>query len=178
MDAASTAGWSLTDGGVTATGRANEPASWLMSEASFTDFVARFQFKVSKGANGGFGVQAAKSPDKVNGDLLEIQVQDDTSNDRDTTGSFFLYSAAPSYLKPDKPANLKPVGEWNTMDVDLRGKTLKVRVNGDVVRFTDLEEAGKKRAVKPAFHRLNGRLAFQKMLGEVSYRNLEVLDLR
>lgn len=60
---------------------------------------------------------------------IEVQI-DDRDNDWHCTG--VLYSMTKALARPSKPA-----GEWNTMDIALRGLRTVVRVNG--VRVTDYD---------------------------------------
>jgi hypothetical protein len=56
----------------------------------------------------------------------------------------------------------KPVGEWNTMVIETRGKTLKVWVNGDLVND------GFNASVD------HGKIAVQAEGSEVEFRKIEI----
>jgi serine/threonine protein kinase len=143
---------------------------WLVTQHDYTDVILRFEFQLAPGANSGVGLRMWPGSPKP----LEIQIQDDTfpafaaqrSNER--TGA--LYGLA------GHPAELRPLGEWNQMEIELRGWSLRVAINGketlhimlnddEVVRYLD--------GAPPA----SGRIGLQHWLGSVRFRKLEVKDL-
>jgi hypothetical protein len=60
----------------------------------------------------------------------------------------------------------KPVGEWNTMVIEARGRTIKVWVNGDLVNEGSNATAD------------HGKIAVQAEGAEVEFRRLEIGPLR
>jgi hypothetical protein len=60
----------------------------------------------------------------------------------------------------------KPLGEWNTMIVEARGRTIKVWVNGDLVNEGFDATADR------------GRIALQAEGTEVEFRRIEIGPLR
>jgi hypothetical protein len=93
----------------------------LFAKKEYDDFVFRFQFKLTQGANNGLGVRAPLEGD-VAYEGMEIQILD---NDAD----IYIYKNLHEYqfhgsvygTFPAERGHLKPVGEWNYQDVIVNG---------------------------------------------------------
>jgi hypothetical protein len=59
----------------------------------------------------------------------------------------------------------KPVGEWNTMEIECKGDEVKVHVNGDLVNHGSKATASK------------GKIALQAEGVEVEFRKVELTEL-
>jgi hypothetical protein len=70
-----------------------------------------------------------KSEDDAINKGIEVQIQD-TADDYHCTG--VLYSMTKAQARPYKPA-----GEWNTLEIEMRGKRTIVKLNGVVVTDYD-----------------------------------------
>jgi 3-keto-disaccharide hydrolase len=144
---------------------------WLMSERDYTDWLLRLDFQLGPGANSGVALRTAPGAPKV----LEVQIQDDSFPRFQTQGpherSGALYGVA-----VDQPARLNPLGAWNHMDIELRGWSLSVAVNGAETVRTDLRsDAVFKYLGGPPSS--SGRVGLQHWLGSARFRNLELKDL-
>ena len=93
----------------------------------------RVVFKVSaKSANSGVFIRIPEKPKSEDDAIhkgIEVQIGD-TGDDFHTTG--VLSSMTKAMARPSKPA-----GEWNTMDIDLKGPRTTVTLNGVVVTDYD-----------------------------------------
>jgi hypothetical protein len=163
--------WSVEGGELVAAGSADgAERGWLLSEHDYSDFVLRFDFRLTKGGNSGVTFRAPPGAKEQ----LEIQLLDDPSYPKvpDTmlTGSLWK-------LAIDRPAALKPQGSWNTLEVEARGRSLRVTVNGQDTLNTSLDRfAGEARRL-PALRRDEGRIGFQNWEGTVRFRNIRLQDL-
>lgn len=96
----------------------------------------RLVYKVSaKNANSGVFIRIPyepKSEDDAINKGIEVQI-DDTGDDYHTTGA--LYSMTKVMAKPSKP-----VGEWNTLEITMKGPRTIVKLNG--VLITDYDGSG------------------------------------
>lgn len=93
----------------------------------------RVVYKVSdKSANSGIFIRIPEKPksedDAINRGI-EVQIGD-TADDYHTTG--VLYSMTQAKAKPSKPA-----GEWNTMEISMKGPRTVVKLNGVLVTDYD-----------------------------------------
>lgn len=99
------------------------------SRAKYKDFVLRADWKAEKAeSNSGIFVRFPDpqgDPWKPVNEGYEIQIQD-SSAPVHRTGA--IYSFAPSIRLATKP-----IGEWNTMEIQVKGQVYTVKVNGQKV---------------------------------------------
>jgi hypothetical protein len=147
-----------------------EDMGWLLTQRDYSDFILRFEFMLSRGGNSGVTFRAALGEKKH----LEIQILDDSRypeiQDTALTGS--LYG-----LALDRRANLKSEGEWNQMEIELRGRSLRVTVNGRDTLQTNLSRFGGQANQLPALKRVTGRIGLQNWDRAVRFRNIQLQDL-
>jgi hypothetical protein len=79
--------------------------------------------------------------------------------------------------QPNNPANMKPAGQWNSLEVTVRGETLRARVNGESVLDTKLDPSAKSGTVVPGLERAKGRIGLQRHTGTVRFRKIEIKEL-
>jgi hypothetical protein len=163
--------WSVENGELVAAGSADgAERGWLLSEQDYSDFVLRFDFQLAKGGNSGVTFRASPGAKEQ----LEIQLLDDwsflTLPDTMLTGSLWK-------LAIDRPAALKPQGSWNTMEVEARGRSLRVTVNGQDTLRTSLDRFADEAERLPALRRAKGRIGFQNWEGTVRFRNIRLQEL-
>lgn len=111
---------------------APEDDLWYTRE-KIGDATLRVVYKVSQpDANSGVFIRipdAPKSEDDAINKGIEVQIQD-TGNDYHCTG--VLYSMTAAKARPYKPA-----GEWNTLEISMKGPRTVVKLNGQVVTDYD-----------------------------------------
>ena len=126
--------WTVDEQGVV---HGSEPrGTWLVSDKEYGDFVLEFDWKLGERGNSGCGIRFPAKGDPAF-DGLEIQMADERYNEgRDgpdkLTGS--LYKA----LAPKKQV-YKPT-EWNKYVVTLKGPTVKVELNGELIQDVNLDQ--------------------------------------
>ncbi|MCX7819016.1 MAG: DUF1080 domain-containing protein [Kiritimatiellae bacterium] len=149
----------------------------------FSDFVIRFEFRLTRGANNGLAIRA---PERGNPsyDGLEIQIIDDDNyfevhNYRlqpwQKHGSIYGVVAA-------TPGALRPPGEWNEQEVRAVGSRITVVLNGRTIMDADLSQLsgtadGKGLDQHGGVHRRSGRIGFLGHGDEVAFRNIRIRDL-
>lgn len=103
------------------------------TRAKFGNATLRVVYKVSdKKANSGVFIRipdAPKSEDDAINKGIEVQI-DESDNDWHCTG--VLYSMTEAKARPYKPA-----GEWNTLEITLKGPRTVVKLNGVLVTDYD-----------------------------------------
>lgn len=124
--------WQVKDGIL----QGGEPrGSWLMSEREYGDFVLEFEFKLGERGNSGCALRAPMSGDPAF-DGIELQMADFRYNpeakDSELTGG--LYRA----IAPKKQV-YKPT-EWNRYEVTLKGASMKVVLNGELIQDLNLDD--------------------------------------
>jgi hypothetical protein len=156
----------------------------LLTKKQYADFVFRFEFKLTPGANNGVGIRtpAQGNPAYVG---MEIQILDDAHEkyrgwlkDYQTHGS--IYGVVPA-----KRGFLKPTGQWNSEEICAKGRRVKVTLNGTVIVDADLDEAVAKNSGKtldgqdhPGLKREKGHIGFLGHGDELEFRNVRIKELR
>ena len=111
----------------------------LYTEQQFSDFILRFEFRLTPGANNGLGIRAP-----LKGDAaylgMELQILDNTADKYKDLKSY-QYHGSIYGVVPAKRGCLKPVGEWNTEEVIASGKRITVKLNGTVIVDADITDA-------------------------------------
>lgn len=168
--------WTVEEGLLVCTGKGS---GWLGTEKEYADFELRLEYKLPPGGNSGVYLRA---PDEgtISRTGMEIQILDDDHpkyagiKDWQRTGALY-HIAAP------KVRAIKPAGEWNEMNIRLKGRKLAVAVNGKDVVTTDLDECLKDAAIAkehPGLARTKGRIGLQNHSARVEFRNLQIKELK
>jgi hypothetical protein len=110
----------------------------LFTEKEYSDFVLRFEFKLTENANNGIGIRAPLQGDAAyNG--IEIQVLDD-SGSQYTKLQPAQYHGSIYQMFPSKRGFQKPVGEWNTEEITVKGRQITVTLNGTTIVDANLDD--------------------------------------
>lgn len=151
----------------------------LFTENEYSDFVFRFEFKLTPGANNGLGIRAPLEGDAAYVGM-ELQILDNTADiyknlkEYQFHGSLYGIAAA-------KKEGLKPVGEWNYQEVVVKGDQIKVVLNGATILDTNISEAKEKGTLDdrehPGLFREKGHIGFLGHGDVVYFRNIRILDL-
>lgn len=172
------AGYRVVDGEIRST---KGVGGNLLTEREFSDFILRFDFRLTPGANNGLGIRTpAKGTAAFEG--MELQILDDGHpkyaglKDWQVHGSIYGVVAA-------KRGCLKPVGEWNTEEVTARGSQVTVAVNGVTILDTDLapfRDGGPTPDGQPhpGLARSAGYIGFLGHGDEVHFKNIRIQELK
>jgi hypothetical protein len=151
----------------------------LYTKEQYSDFILRFEFQLSPGANNGLGIRAPLTGDAAY-EGMELQILD---NDAPIYKDLKVYQYHGSIYGtvPAKRGSLKPVGEWNYQEVIVQGPKIKVILNGDVILDADITEARKNGAIDgqkhPGLLRESGHIGFLGHGSELQFRNVRIKDL-
>jgi len=113
-------GWTVKDGVLTNTPAANN----LIGDQSFWNFELHMEYRVGPKSNSGVGLRSR----------YEIQILEDYGRPPNTHTNGALYSR----IAPSENAS-KPAGEWQTFDIRLVGRHVKVVLNGKKVVEGEIE---------------------------------------
>ncbi|MEC3879913.1 family 16 glycoside hydrolase [Parapedobacter sp. 10938] len=151
----------------------------LYTKDEFADFIYRFEFRLTPGANNGIGIRAPLDGDAAYGGM-EIQVLDNTADMYKNLAEYQYHGSVYGVI-PAKRGFLKPMGEWNTEEIWIKGNKIKVTLNGTVIVDGDLAEASKNGTLDkkqhPGLMRTSGHIAFLGHGSEVHFRNIRVKRL-
>ena len=150
----------------------------LYTGKTVKDCVIRVVYKLPAGGNNGIAVHyPGRGTGSLDG-MCEIQLLDDTHakyaklDPRQANGSAYGLIAA-------KKGHLKPVGEWNTMEIVVKGHTLAVTVNGAQVMAGDVSQVEKKmrKDPHPGLLRTEGHIGLCGHRDPVEFKSIEVRPL-
>ena len=147
----------------------------------YADFVLAADFKLSKGCNSGIFVRTGDAKDPVQTGI-EIQVFDSKNEKLSKHDVGAIYDL----VAPSKNA-LKPLGEWNHIEITCNKNRISVVLNGEAVSSIDLDqytEAGKSAdGTKNKFTKAlkdfprEGLLGFQDHGQPCWYKNVKIKKL-
>lgn len=142
----------------------------------YDDFILRFEFKLTPGANNGIGVRVPRNTNAAY-EGFEIQVLDDTA-EKYATLQPYQYHGSVYGIIPAKRGALKPVGEWNSEEIVMDGRHVKVTVNGQVIVDANLDEASKDGTMDkkdhPGLKRTTGYISFCGHGDPLWFRNVKI----
>ena len=151
----------------------------LYTAKEYGDFILRFDFKLTPGANNGLGIRA---PLEGNAAYMgmELQIIDNTA-DKYKDLQKYQYHGSIYGVVPSKRGFLKPVGEWNSEEVIARGSRIKVILNGTTIVDADIIEASKNGTIDgndhPGLKRQKGHIGFLGHGSRVEFRNIKIKEL-
>lgn len=170
------AGWTVVDSAITKTGDAAD----LVTKQEYRNFDLLLEWKLQKGGNSGIMYRVTEAAEASYETGPEMQVLDDAvhadGNNRLTSaGSAYGLYAAPEGL-------LKPVGEWNTVEIKVNDNHVEHWVNGTRAVEYDLlspdweaKVAASKFKQWPGYGRApQGRIALQNHGDWVAFRNIRI----
>ncbi len=157
----------------------------MVHERDWSDFVLALDFKISKGCNSGVFIRTfplkARPGKDVGFNGLEIAIDDTTGAGFHDTGALY------DLVKPSKNA-MKPVGEWNHLEVTCDGPKIQVVVNGETVTRMNLDEwtapnrrpdgSGHKFDIAYKDHPRHGYIGLQDHGAPCWYKNIKLLPLK
>lgn len=149
----------------------------LFTEKEYANFIFRFEFKLTPGANNGIGIRAPYEGDAAYAGM-EIQVLDnDAPEYRDLHAA--QYHGSVYDVFPAKRGYLKPTGQWNVEEIKANGRRVTVTLNGTVITDVNLDDAKDPAVLKkhPGLQRATGHIGFLGHGTLVEFRNIRVKPL-
>ena len=151
----------------------------LFTEKEYANFVLRFEFLLTEGANNGIGIRAPYQGDAAY-QGMEIQILDHDAPEyrgklrpAQFHGSIYDVVAA-------KTGYLKATGEWNSEEIRAEGRHIVVTLNGHEIVNANLDDV-KDPAVlakHPGLARKTGHIGLLGHGTRVEFRNLRVKELQ
>jgi HEAT repeat protein len=176
------AGWIGDTGGyVVEDGRIIcRPGGNLYTEKEYSDFVMRFEFKLSRGANNGLGIRTPLEGDPAYVGM-EIQILDNTADVYKDLRPY-QYHGSIYGVAPAKRGYLNPVGEWNSQEVIAKGDQITVNLNGTTIVDADIRKASTPNTLDerehPGLERTTGHIGFLGHGSYVEFCNIRVKELK
>jgi hypothetical protein len=177
------AGWVGATDGYFVDGDAivSDPATGgnLYTESEFADFVLRFEFRLTPGANNGLGIRAPLEGDAAYVGM-ELQVLDDGALVYANLQPYQYHGSVYGVAAAER-GHQRPVGQWNEQEVVAHGRHIQVTLNGAVIVDVDLDEASTPATVDgrehPGLARASGHIGFLGHGHRVEYRSIRIREL-
>ena len=155
----------------------------LYTKNEYANFIYRFEFQLTPGANNGVGIRTPLEGDAAYVGM-EVQVLDcENPIYKDITplqhhGS--VYGILPSGEKHKEA--MKPVGEWNTEEIMADGDHIRVTLNGVVIVDGNIRDAVKNgtpdHKEHPGLFNKKGHIGFLGHGSPVKFRNIRIKELK
>jgi hypothetical protein len=152
----------------------------IYTQAEFTNFIARLEFKLPPGGNNGLAIRYPGHGDTAYLGMCECQVLDDnyekatgeTIDPRQAHGSAYGMVAAQRGYQ-------HPIGEWNYEEVIVTGPTIKVELNGTPILDADLSKVTEfmHNSAHPGKDRTSGHFGFAGHNDPVMFRDISIKPL-
>lgn len=156
-----------------------KPGGNVFTEKEYADFVFRFEFKLTPGANNGVGIRAPLEGNAAY-EGMEIQILDDRHPKYKDIHPYQAHGSIYGVV-PAKRDHLKPAGEWNTEEITAKGRQITVVLNGVTIVDADLDQASVNGAMDgnkhPGLKNTKGHIGFLGHGDVLEFRNLRVKDL-
>ena len=151
----------------------------LFTAREYSNFILRFEFQLTPGANNGLGIHAPLDGDAAYAGK-ELQILDNTAA-KYAELKPFQYHGSVYGIIPAERGYLKPVGSWNQQEVQVRGSRFTVILNGTTILDGDVLEAsingtmdGRKH---PGLQRTTGHIGFLGHGDVLRFRNIRIKEL-
>lgn len=152
----------------------------LFAAKEYANFILRFEVKIPPGGNNGIAIRSPQEKGNVAYSGTEIQVLDDPhpmyANIKPYQHHGSVYGVVAA-----TPGALKPAGEWNTQQIAVEGRRVKVTLNGRTIVDADLDEATRNGTLDekphPGLSRTSGYLGFLGHGSPVEFRNVRIKEL-
>ena len=152
----------------------------LYTQKEYTDFVLRFDFKLTPAANNGLGIRAPLEGDAAYVGM-ELQILEDGSPVYWDLQPY-QYHGSIYGVVPARRGVQRPVGEWNSEEVTVKGRRVTVVVNGTTVVDADIDEASAGGTMDgkdhPGLKRPSGHIAFLGHGSMLELRSIRIKEIR
>jgi hypothetical protein len=151
----------------------------LYTKEQFDNFVFRFEFKLTPGANNGLGIRTPMEGDAAYVGM-ELQILDNDAPIYENLEEYQYHGSVYGVI-PAKRGFLKPVGEWNYQEVIADGDHIKVILNGTTILDGNIREASKNGTMDkrehPGLLNKTGHIGFLGHGSKVMFRNIRIKEL-
>ena len=151
----------------------------LTTNEVYSDFVLRFEYLLTPGANNGLGFHMPPEGDPAYV-AKEVQILDDTAAIYAKLKAYQYNGAVYGVLAP-KRGHLNPLGTWNSQEISVQGDAVKITLNGQVIVDGNLREASANgtldKVAHPGLDRHTGYIAFLGHGSEIKLRNIRIKKL-
>jgi hypothetical protein len=163
----------------------------LYTTKEYGDFIMRFEFKLTPGANNGLGIRTPIGVDAAY-EGMELQILDNTAPKYKNLKDYQYHGSIYGVVPADKAKRnvLKAgtawdsddwtCGGWNYEEVIVRGKKITVKLNGETIVDADISQENVPKDVfakHPGLKNEKGYIAFCGHGDKLAFRNLRIKEL-
>jgi hypothetical protein len=151
----------------------------IYTKAEYGDHVVRFEYKLPPGGNNGLAIRSpGGNAHPATQAMCELQILDDT-DPKYAKLDPRQYNASAYGMVPAHRGYLRPVGEWNFIEVTVKGSTLRAELNGTRILDCDLAKVTefKDNTPHPGKDRTRGHFGFAGHSDPVAFRKIEIKSL-
>ncbi|MDE3198215.1 MAG: DUF1080 domain-containing protein [Acidobacteriota bacterium] len=150
----------------------------LFTEKEYADFVFRFEFRLTPGANNGIGIRAPYEGDAAYKGM-EIQILDDGDAQYKGVIRPEQYHGSVYDVIPARTGFKRPVGEWNEEEIRANGRRITVTLNGVIILDANLDIVKEPKVLEkhPGLARKGGHIGFLGHGSTVEFRNIRIKEL-
>lgn len=165
----------------------------LYTKEEYSDFIFRFEFCFKTPAvNNGVGIRTPKDVDAAYFGMCEVQILDHDHAAYKGIAEYQTHGSVYGII-PAKRIKHKPLGEWSTEEIKVKGDHITVTVNGEVILDGNVREACGGHNVShdnsdknpytadkrnhPGLFNKKGHISFCGHGTGIAFRNIRILDL-
>jgi len=150
----------------------------IYTEQEYADFVARLEYRLPPGGNNGLAIRYPGRGDSAYVGMCELQILDDGAQQYARLDPR-QYNGSAYGMVPVHRGYLRPTGQWNFMEVTVRGPTIQVELNGTRVLDADLSKVIEYMANRahPGKDRKSGHFGFCGHGAAVVFKNIQIKQL-
>ncbi len=149
----------------------------LFTEKEYSNFILRFDVKISPAGNNGIGIRAPLQGDAAYAGM-EIQVLDNEHKAYEKLQPW-QYHGSVYGIFPAKRGYQNDADQWNTEEIIADGRTIKVTLNGTVILEENLNTVTDPQTIlsHPGMLRDTGHIGFLGHGSHVEYKNIRIKEL-
>lgn len=152
----------------------------LYTKEQYDDFILRFEFLLTEGANNGLGIRQDMVANEQGYSGMELQILDNNDPQYKDLKPYQYHGSLYGIAAAKRDFPLK-VGDWNTEEVIAKGDHLIIKVNGVEILNTHINEAVKDLpadSYSKAVLNRKGHIAFLGHGTVVKFKNIRVKPLK
>jgi hypothetical protein len=153
----------------------------LLTKDEYENFILRIEFKLPRAGNNGIALRTPLGGHSSS-DGLEIQVLDSDGYNAAHPKAPLLpyqYHGSLYHCVGAKHGFLRPVGEWNFEEIQVKGQTIQVILNGTKILDVDIDHLDRSKIAHPpkGLDHTKGHIGFAGHNDPVEFRSFKVKKL-
>ena len=156
-----------------------EKGGTIFTDAEYSDFVVRLEFRLPPGGNNGLAIRYPGEGDTAYVGMCELQVLDSEHADFKSLDDRQYHGSAYG-MKGAHRGYMREPGQWNFQEVTVKGSTIKVELNGNVILDCDLNDVTEylDNKTHPGKDNKSGHFGLAGHNDPVEFKNLEIKVLK